>query len=123
MENERDDDGALRRAGKTKPLSLGNMDGKLFARALKYCLEDVVDELATQIQRGFIRGRRMFKNIVDIEMEAMRISVTSKNGALVLFDFGAAFPSLSHELLWEVMWRIGIPTKTLKAVQALYQDN
>jgi hypothetical protein len=95
----------------------------MFASALKFRLEEVVEKWATRIQRGFIRGRRMFANIVDIEMEAMRISLKSRSGALILFDFGAAFPSLSHDFLWEVMGRIGVPKKVIKAMQALYQDN
>ena len=39
----------------------------------------------------------MLKNIVDVDWEAMKVSLTMPTGAIILFDFAAAFPSVSHE--------------------------
>ena len=49
----------------------------------------------------------------------------SKNqrGALFFFDFEAAFPSVAHEHLWEVLKHIGCPGSYIHAVQQLYSNN
>jgi hypothetical protein len=62
----------------------------------------------------------MLSNVVDIDMEAMTVSLTSEKGAIVLFDFQAAFPSLSHEYLLDVLERIGMPKTSMNFVKALY---
>ncbi len=45
----------------------------------------------------------MLRNVLDIDFAAQKISVKSKKGAIILFDFWAAFPSLSHEFLWDFL--------------------
>ena len=53
---------------------------------------------ATQAQRGFIKGRRMLQNILEVETKAMELAASlGDRAALIFLDFGAAFPSLSHE--------------------------
>ncbi len=44
-------------------------------------------------------------------------------GALFLFDFSAAFPSLSHEYLWSTLEHIGVPPNFIRATKLFYQDN
>jgi hypothetical protein len=53
----------------------------------------------------------------------MTVSLKHKCGALILFDFRAAFPSMSHEYMFEVLRRIGMPEDALHFVQALYDEN
>ena len=51
----------------------------------------------------------MLANILDIDVEAMRISLHHSQGAILLFDFEAAFPSVSHEYIWAVLRIVGVP--------------
>ena len=44
-------------------------------------------------------------------------------GASVLFDFKAAFPSISHEYLFKVLEHIGLPRTAMNLVAALYNGN
>ena len=39
----------------------------------------------------------MLNNILDIDYHAMTVSLKHDKGALLLFDFKAAFPSVSHD--------------------------
>jgi hypothetical protein len=49
--------------------------------------------------------------------------VASKSGAIILFDFRAAFPSVSHEYLWDALEAIGIPHQYVEMLKLFYIDN
>ena len=65
----------------------------------------------------------MLANIIDVDFEAMRVSLRQPHGAVLLFDFEAAFPSVSHEYLWSVLSHLGLPAGILRAIQSLYDNN
>ena len=75
------------------------------------------------MQRGFLRGRSMLANIIEIDEAAMTISLKEKYGGLVLFDFTAAFPSESHEFLFQTLEHLGMPRKELNLLKMLYDNN
>ena len=50
----------------------------------------------------------------------MSVSLRSRGGAIILFDFKAAFPSLSIEFLMAALEMIGMPTATRNMALALY---
>eukprot|EP00973_Karenia_brevis_P059221 8246331-Karenia_brevis.AAC.1 len=54
-----------------------------------------IDIWATPEQRGFIRGRSMLQNVIDIEHSAIMFARVHRHSAAAFFDFAAAFPSLS----------------------------
>ena len=64
----------------------------------------------------------MLSNIVDIDVDAMKISLTEQHGALILFDFKAAFPSVSHHYMLIVLRHIGIPSFVLHLIEAMYDQ-
>ena len=112
--------GEYYKAEATRPLCIVNTDNRILASAARIRWEPIFNEWVSDMQRGFLHGRSMLSNVVDIEMEAMRISLKSDKGAVVLFDFQAAFPSLSHEYMMSVLGHIGVPTGSLSFVKALY---
>ena len=57
------------------------------------------------------------------EKGAPRDRVQHDAGALVMFDFKAAFPSLSQEYLLAMLEHIGLPAGSLNFLNALYDDN
>ena len=65
----------------------------------------------------------MLRNIVDIDFEAMKVSLRHREGVLILFDFAAAFPSISHVFMHRVLSHIGLPEHVHRVVQALYYEN
>ena len=42
---------------------------------------------------------------------------------MVLFDFKAAFPSVAHSFIWEVLEGMGLPPVWIRMVKHFYQDN
>lgn len=123
-EHEEDRKLIAREPGYMRPLSLSNSDCKLLANALKTSMENAVNGWASSVQRGFIRGRKMLQNIMDVETRAMEHAASLDHRAASIFvDFWAAFPSLSHEYLWLVLEHIGVSAPVIAAIQALYRSN
>ena len=86
-------------------------------------LEPMINDWVGDMQRGFLQGRSMLSNVVDVDYEAMKISLRHPHGAIVLFDFEAAFPSVSQEYMWEVLSHIGFADGPLRATQRLYTNS
>jgi hypothetical protein len=108
--------------GATRPLSLVNTDNRLIASAVRIAIEDRVAQLVSDIQKGFIRGRKMLQNVLDIEIHSMKVSLSGPDGAIILFDFEAAFPSISQDYLLDMLTRRNLPREIINVVKALYHD-
>ena len=86
-------------------------------------LEPIVYNWVSAMQRGFLHGRSMLANIIEVDHEAMKISLKHSRGAVILFDFAAAFPSISQEYVWEVLEHVGVAGGPLQAIKRLYINN
>ena len=75
------------------------------------------------MQQGFLKGRSMLSNVVDLEMISMELASKSPDAALVLFDFRAAFPSMSQEFLFGILEALGLPKEVTNFIAALYDDS
>jgi hypothetical protein len=49
--------------------------------------------------------------------------VKTNAGAILLFDFRAAFPSMDHSFMWETLEAVGFPTEYIKALKQFYTNN
>jgi hypothetical protein len=65
----------------------------------------------------------MLRNVLDIDFAAQQVSVRSKSGAMLLFDFTAAFPSLSHDMIWDTLEIAGIDLGFIQVVKTFYTNN
>ena len=83
-----------------------------------------VAEIAHPNQRGFVRGRHILDNVVQLESEALIASSTSTTTPLMLaFDLEAAFPSVYHRFMWAVLKQYGIPRSFRNVLKGLYNDH
>ena len=115
--------GDLYDAKSTRPLSVVNTDNRIIASAMRLTLEPTISPCVSQMQRGFLQGRSMLSNIIDIDYHSLKVSLNSPHGALMLFDFEAAFPSVSHEYIFRVLQHIGLPSNWISAIRRLYVNN
>ena len=65
----------------------------------------------------------MINNLIEIDYDAMVVSMKAEKGMLVLFDFKAAFPSVSHDFLMNSLEAIGLPPHAIQFINALYDNN
>ena len=107
----------------TRPLSVVDASNRIIASIFLRRLEVHASSWISDAQRGFIKGRSMLRNILEVDFEAQCISAKSKAGGIVLFDFRAAFPSLCHDYLWETLAAIGLPDQYIATLQLFYKNN
>ena len=75
-------------------------------------------------QRGFICGRQILQNVLDVEAAPFAASYDAdRKPVILLFDFAAAFPSLSHAYLWSCLRVLRLPELAISALQTLFADN
>lgn len=86
-------------ASSTRKLSIVNTENRLMVNAARIHWEKVWNEFVSDMQRGFLRGRSMVSNVVDIDEDAVTVSLAEEGGAIFLFDFALFFPSVSMNFL------------------------
>ena len=122
--NDHDDNGVpIHTAAGTRPLSIVDAANRIVAAILNCALERCVGNRISAMQRGFVSGRQMLMNIIDVDTAAQTISIRSTRGAILLFDFRAAFPSMDHAFIWDTLKFSGIPSQFISAIQSLYRNN
>ena len=115
--------GQVFRPESTRPLSIVNTDNRLLANAARLRWERLLNPWVSPQQQGFLPQRSILKNVVDIDYAAMTTALTNNNGALVLFDFASAFPSISQDYMFSLLAATGVPTNALNMIKALYDNN
>ncbi|CAK0852851.1 unnamed protein product [Prorocentrum cordatum] len=110
-------------AENTRPLNIVNSDNRLLANAARLRIEAVLDDHASSEQHGFIGGRSMLANVVDIGEAMQQTSFAKQDGGAVFYDFAAALPSVSHDFLFDLFAAIGIPPHILRVIRILYSRN
>ena len=110
-------------ASGTRPISIVDAANRIIAAILSVALERCVGSRISEMQSGFLHGRKMMSNLIDVDMAAQRVSINSTRGAIILFDFKAAFPSVGHQFIWDVLEGSGLPAEFISAVKMLYVGN
>jgi len=62
----------------------------------------------------------MLSNVLKIDHEAMRVSLQCEAGAVILFDFRAAFPSIEREFMLRTLRWLGVPERQVKFLEVMY---
>ena len=107
----------------TRPLALVNTDNRILASAARITWEPILANFISLEQQGFLKGRQMLGNVIDIDYEAMTVSLKCEKGAVMFFDFKAAFPSVSHDFLKNSLAFLGLPPSALTFIDSLYDHN
>ena len=115
--------GEVGEASNTRPLNITNGDNRILANAVRYRLEPIMEQWITKEQRGFLGGRSLIHNVVEIDTAMAEQALQSSEGAAILFDFRAAFPSVIHTFLTDALKHLGLPKGMISFVEALYHNN
>ena len=96
---------------------------RILASIFRIGLERATKDWVSHYQQGFVPGRQLLRNVVDVDHAAQKVSIKHQRGAIVLLDLRAAFPSVAHDYMWDVLKAIGVPQAMLQALQLFYQHN
>ena len=117
-------DGPICSPDKTRPLSGANTDAKIFAHAFAHPINEILPSWAIKHQSGYIADRCILRNVIDVDTSAAQQSLhANSTAATLLFDFCAAFPSLSRIFIFIALAFLGIPPHIIQALRNLYSDN
>lgn len=106
-----------------RPLTIVNTDNRLLASAARYRYESAISSAIGSSQRGFIPGRSMLKNVLEVDTRLRTACACSGAAGAVFFDFEAAFPTLSHSYLHHLLERLRLPACVRQFVRSLYHGH
>lgn len=110
-------------APNVRPLNVTNCDNRLVASAVRIALETKIAPTITQAQRGFLRGRSMLANVLDVDESMALAAKAGEQGLTFSFDLAAAFPSVEHDLFMKFFASLGWPQWLLRLIGSLYLRN
>ena len=111
------------RTSATRPLMVTNTDNRIIAQAVRLALEPRIEHLIVDCQRGFLPGRSLLENVLDVEQDMVRRAAASPSAGAFFFDFEAAFPSLSQAAIHAFVQSLGWPDWLRRFLECLYTDN
>ena len=114
---------AVYTADSTRPISIVDASNRLIASIFREALERCVTHKISEMQRGFLKGRPMLRNIIEIDWAAQKVSLLGPRGAIILLDFKAAFPSLDHTYMWQALSALGFPNEFIRVLRTFYTEN
>ena len=108
-----DDEEITREAESTRPLACKNCDNKAVASVTNNTMRPAVMVDMVDVQRGFIPGRQLGQNIVDLDSAARAFGMQGETSfsdplgkslcpLLAFYDFAAAFPYLIQRSMFLV---------------------
>ena len=121
----------IRDVCETRPIGLKNSSAKIVALALNFAVARAVANAACYAQRGFIAGRQMSQNVLDLDSTSRLASmlwearpdthhIDRHIPVVILLDFAAAFPSIAHSWLIRVVKQLGLPIGLENALLSFY---
>ena len=75
---------------------MSNTDAKIISKAVIAPIADVANNYIDEDQRGNVKGRLITTNVADIEAYGLEAASVSRDYAIILLDYVAAFPSFAH---------------------------
>ena len=110
-------------AANVRPLNVTNSDNRLIASAIRGLIEPIVGPRIMEVQRGFVGGRSMIANLLDVDCAMISGAFESDDAAALFFDFAAASPSVEQDFMMRVFEKLGWPRWLLNVVSVLYEFN
>ena len=104
-----------------RPLTLFNVDNKIYSKVLANRLHSVSNSIIHQSQTGFLRRRQLSENLKILELIDNCI-VNQVNGVLISFDFRKAFDTVEWETIFHSLRCFNIGEYYIKLVRILFQD-
>ena len=105
-----------------RPISLMNVDVKLFSKALNMRVEKHMHTLISKEQTAFIKGKLLQDNAMALKQAISYAEKKKKLAYIFSIDFQKAFDTLEHEYLWKVMEKMNFGGAFLGMLKTLYKN-
>ncbi|CDO76537.1 hypothetical protein BN946_scf184769.g1 [Trametes cinnabarina] len=103
-----------------RPITVLNTDYKLLTKIMAVKLALAAPSIVHPSQAGFVPGRRLRDQTQLARMMMLWAEAKEENGAIVALDQEKAYDKISHDYLWRVLERFGIPASFVNIIKSLY---
>ena len=105
-----------------RPISVTNADNRILATGITESLKEVVVDLISKRQTGFVPGRRGEDNIIDLFDKYYTAQASGQRAYVILLDIEKAFDSVKHDFIHFMLEKTGMPLWIRNVVRALMTD-
>ena len=112
----------LRYLANWRPISLLQTDYKILTKALALRLQNVLPNIISSDQVGYIKGRYIGENVRTLEDLITYTEKCQIPGYLVLIDFKKAFDSIEWNFLLKTLHKFNFGPQFIKWIKILYYD-
>lgn len=107
-----------------RPISLLDVDYKIFTRVLYNRIKNEVSEIIGPDQKGSVAGRFIIENIWQTKFILEKWKKSKEKSELLFFtDFKKAFDSLQHKFIKILIQKMGFGPKFCKIIENLYSPS
>ena len=103
-----------------RPIALLNTDYKIMAKALALRLKEVIENLVSSDQKGYIKGRYIGENIRTVADTIHYLKDKKMEALILLIDFEKAFDSISWDFMDKTLNKFNFGTEFRKWIKVLY---
>ena len=103
-----------------RPISLLNSDYKIFAQMFAIRLQEVLPEIISEYQNGYIKGRFIGYNIRTIIDIINNAEINKKDCLLIFLDFEKAFDQLEWEFIEKTLIAFNFGPFFINVVKTMY---
>uniref|UniRef100_A0A3B4H6H7 Reverse transcriptase domain-containing protein n=1 Tax=Pundamilia nyererei TaxID=303518 RepID=A0A3B4H6H7_9CICH len=108
--------------GSYRPISVLNIDYRLFISIMAKRMEEILPDLISNDQTGFIRRRQTQDNIRRTLHVIHQIQTSKSTAMLMSIDAEKAFDSVNWDFLYKVLDKFGLHKEIVDTVRALYTN-
>ena len=105
-----------------RPISLINVDAKIYAKVLSERLRKLTNEVVDPEQLAYMEGRSVHEGHLLINRVIELGRAKKVRGLMATIDFRGAFDSIKHDFIWKTLARMNVGPGLINHLKTLYRD-
>lgn len=101
-----------------RPISMCNTSFKLITKIISIRLKNILPDIISENQGGFIKGRKILDNIVLVQEAVHSSGQRKEKGMVIKLDLANTFDMVRHDFLFAVMTKMGFSINFINWVKA-----